>query len=405
MAQQPSQAPPTSVVIWNRNTPFVKDAVTADLLQMMESTLAGNVKNLTPDRLLLDMCSYLNANPKVGEAIKPAGVMACLLNAGRFQTTFGDGGLWIIPDGKNPGGVRTQESRKFQVDRSREVKGVDEYRARLIYTQDQPVNTEFDERGEITGYTLSPSDITEARAIEDLVGVFVTTYFKQYMDSIREPRIFWWSRKPVLDQMRAHSAAEKGEKGKSMWSEDPEQAYELAAIAATARKILPVRTLVPGMPGDVILGDGTEREFIDITPAAPEPSTSDAAGDELLARAAATGGTATPPISHGQQESPKEPAKNVQNTIPSELPPLPDELQRWMESNEDTVIQRVILKVQQTVPNLADDPDALKRLFADFSDIWRNEVVTAGQTQGQAYGQFLNWLEKWGKENGIEVRP
>ena len=397
MAQQPNQPPPqNAVVIWTRSTPHVQNTVTPDLLQMMEVTLQGNANNLTPDRLVLDLCAYLNANPKVGEAIKPAGVMGCLLNAGRYQTTFGDGGLWIIPDGKNPGGVRTQESRKFQVDRSREVKGVDEYRAKRVYTADQPVSAGYNQHGEMMEYTLAESDPTVARPFEDLQGVFVTAYFTDN----RDPRVFWWAKSPDLDQMRAHSAAEKpkqdGSAIKSMWTEDPEQAYELAAIAASARKILPVRTLVPGMPGDVMLGDGSEREFIDITPVASEPASSDAAAEELLSRAKAEAAVTpdSPP-----PEMPQQPPR------PTELPPLPDVLQGWMESNEDTVIQRVILKVQETVPKLADDQDALKRLFADFSDAWRNEVQTAGTAQGQAYGQFLNWLVDWGEKVGIEVRP
>ena len=335
MAQQPRNNPApqqTGMTLWTENTGLMVQGAGPEMQKQLENLLSGNSRGLTATRVALDFCSYMNANPKIAAVATQAGVIGCMINAGRYQATFGEAGLYIIPDASSPGGIRTQESRKFQIERSREIKGVFEYRVRRVYTADEPVSIERDDMGEIESFILNNDNFTAKRTIDDLVGVFVTAIF----DDSRPRRIFWWARDPDLNRFRDHSAVKSG----GMWVTDPEAAYELAAQAGTARKILPDRTVVSG--GDVFSGGGSiPADYEDITPVAPEPASSDAAAEELLARGKATAAvTPDPPPAEMQQQPPR----------PTELPPLPDVLQGWMENNEDTVIQRVILKVLETVP-------------------------------------------------------
>jgi hypothetical protein len=262
-------------MLWSPGSNYIQAVDNLNARAQVEANLVGNQTGLTFDRLVLDLCSLLNSNPKIADVVKPIGVYTCLIEAARRQTTFGDAGLWVIPD-KSAGGVRTQESRKFQIDVAIFEKDINEFRVNRVYEADKPVEVIKDDLGEIIGIKMNTENFTAERPIEEMIGIFIKVSFNYDAP----PRVFWLQRLE-LDRMKARSQATDTQSGISMWRDTPEVAYELAAQASIARKMQSVRTRIPGMATGIVV----PKEIIDAE--FEEVGVDEDLGDELSARSSA----------------------------------------------------------------------------------------------------------------------
>ena len=229
-----------------------------DVQQQIDLMLAGS--GLTAKQLLLDMAAYLTANPRTARQATPATLFNCLYVAARLHTTFGDGGLWIIPgvqtddDEDNPAaasgkGVRPQESEKFLTGRAAEA-GATLF-CTLVWKSNEPVKIDRDRYGEIIGIEMAADDPFARHDESDLIGCFVRADF---LDG-REPMLHVLSRQE-LDVKRDHSAAAR--KGRApAWKDDWMRMYERSGRAALARIVVPIRTKCLGGAGSLIGPDLT----------------------------------------------------------------------------------------------------------------------------------------------------
>ena len=258
-AQPPAQRGQAGgLAVFNPQHPALAGLQRPEIMQQLGVLLQGSP--LTPERLIVDLGAYLTANPTLHQYIQASGLYNCVVTAARFQTTFGDGGLWIIPEAGN---IRPQESEKFIVQRAKEESGIERITPVLIYETDEP-DVQYTDSGRIAGFQLGRK-FSAVRTKDNLIGGFgVATYedgrpdFIQYFDMTD------------LNRRRDHSAAYKRGSAPS-WKDDPLQMYERSIRAAVGRDLAPIRTRVPGMAGSLVMsgfGEVTDAEFSDV--AAPQ---------------------------------------------------------------------------------------------------------------------------------------
>ena len=259
--QETAPAPAGALVAHGVNSQLFAGIRSDEVKAQVEHYLEGS--NLTFDRLLLDLGAVLTANPKTAAKARPAGLYNCVITAARYQTSFGDGGMWVIPGADDdPNDVRPQESEKFIVERAKEDAGADRIEALLVYKADEPVAVQRFEDGGIKSFTLNNENFTAPRNLEDLIGGFGVVHFRDD----RTPRIEWFTRVD-LDNRKNHSAAAAAGKAPA-WKSDWAAMYQRSMRAAMGRLVNPVRSRAPGMVGGLIsAGSGDqaiEAEYSEI---------------------------------------------------------------------------------------------------------------------------------------------
>ena len=263
-------------VVGAQTSPILQPLRSVEVQAMLASNLEGS--KLTPQRLLEDLAGYLTANPKIAAAAKGPGLFNCVQAASRYQTSFGDGGLWIIPDGKVDD-VRPQESEKFITDRAKEDAGGD-IRAVMAFKPDEPVKVERGNIGQIEKFTLNDADFGTARNMGNLIGGFGVCVFD---DPAKSPRIEWFDLDD-LNRRKNHSAAAKQGKAPA-WNDDPLAMYARSIRAAMGRLVNPIRVRVPGMTGDMRAPLILEGDFEELPNQIPFTSPTDSTAAELAAEA------------------------------------------------------------------------------------------------------------------------
>jgi RecT family len=267
MSQQPQEQQHTGgLAVYSPNSALLAPLRAPQVRQQITVLLDPLKTPLTYERLLIDLAAYLTANPDVAAKARAPGLYNCMLTAARYQTSFGDGGLWIIPYG---GDVAPQESEKFIVQRAKEDAGVERIETVRVHEPDKPVRVQRDAVGTITAFLLNAqADLTAERTEANLVGIFGVAHFTHRADMPEPfPAIRWYDLAD-LKRRRDHSIA--FQKGSSpMWKKDPLQGFERSVRAALARELTPIRTRVPGMVGALVPPEEAGGVIKDITPQAP----------------------------------------------------------------------------------------------------------------------------------------
>ena len=233
-----------------------------DVLEQIEQMLAGS--GITAHQLLLDLGAYLTANPNIVPHATPESLFNVFYLAARLHTSFGDGGLWIIPgveqekeeEGQVPvakrKGVRGQESKKHIVKCAREGRNLPHgwaISSYLVWKDNEPIVIERNETGEIAVLLLQPGNPFGAKELSDLVGAVAVA---EPIGEVQEPtrKIMLISRQR-LDQLKNHSAAAKRNKAPA-WRDDWMEMYRGSAEAAMARRLCPIRFKSPSMVGGMV---------------------------------------------------------------------------------------------------------------------------------------------------------
>ncbi len=290
-------------VIGANTSPILQPLRSVEVQTMLASNLEGS--KLTPQRLIEDLAGYLTANPKIAAAAKGPGLFNCIQAASRYQTSFGDGGLWIIPDGK-VADVRPQESEKFITDRAKEACGGD-IRAVLVFKPDEPVKVERGNLGQIEKFTLNDEDFGTARELKNLIGGFGVCVFD---DPLKPPRIEWFDLAD-LNRRKNHSAAAKDGKAPA-WRDDPLAMYARSIRAAVGRLVNPIRVRVPGMTGDMRAPLVLDAEYAEVPEQIPLSSPTDAVAADLAAQA----DTEAPPEPEEASEAPETAPSGQDDLLP-----------------------------------------------------------------------------------------
>ncbi len=303
-------------VIGANTSPILQPLRSVEVQTMLASNLEGS--KLTPQRLIEDLAGYLTANPKIAAAAKGPGLFNCIQAASRYQTSFGDGGLWIIPDGK-VADVRPQESEKFITDRAKEACGGD-IRAVLVFKPDEPVKVERGNLGQIEKFTLNDEDFGTARELKNLIGGFGVCVFD---DPLKPPRIEWFDLAD-LNRRKNHSAAAKDGKAPA-WRDDPLAMYARSIRAAVGRLVNPIRVRVPGMTGDMRAPLVLDAEYAEVPEQIPLSSPTDAVAADLAAQA----DTEAPPEPEEASEAPETAPSGQQTELvaPEIDPSMKDAIQ------------------------------------------------------------------------------
>lgn len=251
-AAKPAPAIGGALAIIDRNHAAIQAVCAPAVREMVEHCLRGS--DLSFDQLIIDLMAVISANPKLAPLLHERGAFNLLITAGRSHTTFGDGGLWPIPDEDE---LRPQESEKFLTSRAERDLGC-HIRAQIVFKSDEPVSVTRNALGEIVGISMNPkAPLTAARDESTLIGGFGIAKFPDGQARIE------WFHLDDLRRRRGHSAAAKS--GKSpMWKDDPLQGYERSIRAAMARLLVPVRFKSPGMVGGVLLPTGGADDSIDV---------------------------------------------------------------------------------------------------------------------------------------------
>ena len=359
--------------VFTAESPALSGLFAVGIVAQVNALLEGT--NLTHKRLVLDLAASLTANPKVGEAADPAGAYACIITAARFQTTFGDGGLWPIPD-RHPGEkqkdgswakgrqtIRAQESEKFIVDRAKTKAGVQRIEARLIFKKNQPVVIDRDPAGQISGFRITEGDIFAEGGEEetDLVGGFGIVHF---LDD-RPPQIYDFSLAD-LERRRKHSPAGYGDKMSPSWKNDWVQMYERSIRAAVGRIVAPIRTAIPGSAGSPMLP--SDSDAYDITETSSRvPASSEEAASSLLERTE----EGEIPFSEG----PKHPSEPPPETTPLPRPTiedLPEDLRN--EADTNGALGEVFAVLAEGYVQLPFDKLSLKSILLMARKGWDEEL-------------------------------
>lgn len=219
----------------------------AEVVKSLEAMLEPDKTGLTLERLINDLAAYISSTagrPKgdLTLLMDPVGIYICLYAACTNQCSFGDGGLWVIPEGSK---LRPQASEKLNVRRAQELSGCKILPPILVYKADEPVKVEKNDLAEIVSVTLNTDKFTAPRPQSDLVGAF---------GKVERPdgsvRIRWFTRSEI-EQFRAHSASFQAG-GTNPWATDFEAMASRSVRAAMAREIAPIRTKIAGVMGDAL---------------------------------------------------------------------------------------------------------------------------------------------------------
>ncbi len=238
-AQVPATTSRQQLVVFSEKHPILAPLATAEIVEQVNYLLRGSP--LTFNDLFLDLGNYLSVNTKIQKYAKPEGLYNCLTTAARHQTTFGDGGMWCIPESDQ---LRPQESARYIESRADEAGWT--IRVVVLHDHNEPVEVVRNEYGEIESFTFQDdlaADCTE-RNMVGAMGVAIHT------DGNR--RIEWFDSND-LDRRKQHSAALSSQSGSPMWSKDPLKGHERSVRAAMGRWLVPIRTRSPGKVGSIAL--------------------------------------------------------------------------------------------------------------------------------------------------------
>ncbi len=262
--QAAAQKQDTALQVYGEDHPALTPLLSREIVSQVEHCLEGS--DLTFRHLLIDMGAYLAANPSIQQYVTTAGLYNCMLTAARHHTTFGDGGMWILPE-KNQ--LRPQESEKYITSRAGEA-GWD-IRVVLIHAPHKPVTVMRGDAGEITSFGMSEADITVVSDEGNMVGAFGVATNQE----TSQRRIEWFDRTD-LERRKNHSAAVKAGRGTPMWDLDPLKGYERSVRAAMGRLLVPIRTRSPGKVGSMVAPFAGEAIDVKYEPVALEAGDSGA---------------------------------------------------------------------------------------------------------------------------------
>jgi hypothetical protein len=254
MSQAPQGgAPPKQQAVlakWTPDSPMFVAIRSKQLEDMINVNLEPEKTGLTFMRLAQDLCACFMSDPKLAVLADSASIYRMMVMASRYQTTFGDGGIWPIPEGSN---LRGQVSEKLYTQRCKENTGFEIEEPILAYQADEPITARRDNLGNILDFKLSDEKFTAPRPFETLVGMFVKAS-RRLPNGDVESLIRWFTKEDI-ENYRAHSPSwdvehGKPKGGKSPWGTDPKQMAKRSGRSALARQICPIMTRVPGMVGD-----------------------------------------------------------------------------------------------------------------------------------------------------------
>ena len=344
-----AQAGGGQLALYTEKHPAFAHVFSQDVLPMLEQNLVGNTDGLTVKRIALDLAAMLMANPKLAATdsgvsrVRQEVVFGLILEATRYHTTFGDGGLWAIPDDGNPQTpvLRAQQSKKFIVRRAMDDTGCEILAPVWVFQADHPVLVERNEAGDIIKFTLNKNaDITAERAPKDLLGGFGRAITKD-----GKMRIRWFS-KADLENYRRHSKIPDG----PAWKNDTMEMYGGSLRAAIGREFAPIRSRVPGMVSSATVPLIEMEQAVDGEFRAP---TAASAAADLAAMGEAEG------------------------DIPFGGQPVPAQEQATDASPDPVERARAMFKAQQTVEGLDEawKSDAMKDCMARADQGQRKHIA------------------------------
>lgn len=278
----------SQLIVVDEKNPLIQPFTKQQVLDQIGLMLSGS--QLTPQQLILDLCSYLTGNPKVASQARPQDLYAALYQAARHHASFGDGGFWIIPgvdkDDDAPQanrgkGVRVQESKKHIekcVREGRNGVGRWDIRATLVWA-DQEITPEYQD-GDLVRVEMTAGDPFRDNDINKLKGALVVATELDESRATGPRRRMRIYPKAELDRWKDHSAAARSGKAPA-WREDWPEMYRSSARAAMAREICPIRWI--GAVGGMV----PPQDAIDITPIQEQkalPQSSGAIAKELKSR-------------------------------------------------------------------------------------------------------------------------
>lgn len=258
-APAPQQPQRSALEVYNPKSPALEALRDPKVIEQIEACLVDSP--LTYERLMIDLGAVLTANPKLHTSVTPHGLYNCLMTAARYGTTFGDGGMWVIPDKvDNVRTLRAQESKKFIVQRAIETTEVERFEAALVFEADKPIEVTR-ESGRITSFMLNDKNVIDPRDVKTLIGGFGIAVYEDG----RPDKIMWFDIND-LNRRKNHSYAAKKDMAPA-WRDDPLAMHAGAIKAAVARELAPIRTKVPGMTGTMALpsyGDTIDGEYREV---------------------------------------------------------------------------------------------------------------------------------------------
>ena len=367
-----------AIVVYGRDSQQLAPVCTEAIIKQVKACLVGS--NLTFDRLITDLGAYFTANPIVAAKAKPAGVYNCLITAARYQTTFGDGGLWIIPDGDD---VRPQESEKHMTQAAYEA-GWELVDVVFIHSSHGAVQVLRGDGGEILSFTLANDDITAAKTPADMLGAFGVAHHRDGRKFIK------WFPRADLDARRDHSAAAKAGKAPA-WRDEPMAMYARSVRAAVDRLLVPIRTKVPGMAGSLALPGGMalDAEYSEV-PEVPVSRT-DAVTRELSSRPDGSYPPPSPEPKGNPEPHPMAPENPPAATKPgkqlSPFPTIPAAMEKMVEENQRSGLDFAIRDFRGAWPQLPRDPKALQNAYQSGGREWASGESPAGL---RALGELKN---------------
>ena len=218
-----------------------------DVRSQLDLLLADS--DLNAMALLTDLAAYLTANQKIAAEATPESLFVVLHAAARRQCTFGDGGLWILPDG---GKVRAQESEKY-ITNTAKLEGWT-ITATLVWSDQEPIEVETDDSSQIVSVKVGQGNPFAAQMWgapkKDepknpyLIGAIGLA------EHIGGRRIIELLSKQDIERKRDHSAAFKAGKSPG-WRDDAFEMVKRSVRAHMGRIVVPIRTKAPGGVSDI----------------------------------------------------------------------------------------------------------------------------------------------------------
>lgn len=341
----------TAMTVYDQDNALLAPLCTEQVRKQVEACLLGC--DLTFERLITDLGALLTANPLIAEKAKPSGLYNCLITAARYQTTFGDGGMWVIPDKDN---VRPQESEKHITQVSHDA-GWPMIDVIFIHKSDGQVTVTRGDAGEILGFRVTNDDITANKPLVEMLGAFGVAH-----NVSRETFIKWFDRTD-LDSRRDHSAAIQSQSGSPAWKNDAKAMHARSVRAAMGRLLVPIRTKVPGLVGSLAVPAGlvVDAQYEEVEEA-PQSQT-DSVTKELEARALPPPGPPPP------ETSPNEPSETIPMAAPGLFPALPVDLEQAAKVSS-APLAAAIEEFQEAWGALPMNPKGLFTLYLKRGAIW-----------------------------------
>lgn len=278
--RRPPDASEAGLQVYDLKSPIAVTLTQKAVREQMEMSLKGS--DLNPEIILTDLMIYLTANPRIAALATPQDLYVAAMEAARRWCSFGDGGLWLIPDkevlvdtegnplpGQSRTRLRTQESKRLiQRDAAREGW---ELRAVLVFEVDRPYKMQRSSDGRIVGFTLNPeADPFAPRTEATLVGAFgIAT--KANISSIHAHQtcIELFDKTDLIRRKNHSAAAKKG--SAPAWRDDPLEMHKGAVIAAMGRLVVPIRVKSSAMVGSPKVPIEIEYERVPETNLTDEP--------------------------------------------------------------------------------------------------------------------------------------